>query len=880
LAFFSIGIMYQANKNQCIKTKFCYGYRHYLLFILLSLFTSFLSFSQVEDTLVTQDSTIIADDSLKFDIKKHQSSVDTEVKYGAKDSVLFDLKVKKAHLYTDAWIDYGDIRLEAAYIVIDFESKDIYARGIVDSTGKYLYRPVFKDGDQVYVADTMKYNFITKKGMSRGVLTSEKDGFIHGKVIVRDSQENIYVKGGMFTTCNLPDPHFHISANKIKIIPKKQIVTGPANLMIGEIKTPLFMPFGFFPTPETTSHGIIMPEYGESPDRGFFFRGMGYYFPINDHFDLKVTTDFYFRGSWGIGMQSNYSKRYRYNGNFAFNYNVNETGEKGLPNYSKTNDIQLIWLYNQSPKARPNQTFSANVRYITSSFLANNTLSMNSVAQNNANSSVNYSRMFFNGKLNTSINSNINQILSTQDVDLTLPNFTAALQRLTPFTNFTSKNKMLREFLKNLGFSYSGTFNNRIQVKEQNLFTVSALDSARNGASHSIPIATSFKAFKWFSVNPSFNINEYWHFRYQEQIFDIENNTIRQLDEVSEFNRLTDMRGAVSVNTRIYGLKQFKDKKLMGIRHLITPSLNYNWKPDYSETGRYGNREFVADSFGTLRSYNIFQNNASSLVSGGAQSAMGFSILNNLEIKVRVDDDTTGEGSKKIALIEGLTLSGNYNFAADSFQLSNIGISGFTNIANRLRLNFNGVFDPYHYISDTTDGFAREIRTSQYEYNVSKNIGKLMSFGGALAFSLNPDAFKSRRDERLNAMEEDYINRNIHEFVDFNIPWNFTFNYNFRLRNSHFESWMFTENTFNINGDISLTDNWKIVASTGYDFSLKKVNNTVFGFVRQLHCWEFTLDWNPLGSFRQFAFSIHARPGSLEALKLTRRRNWFDNTPR
>lgn len=879
------------------------GYQRVMRCLVMTIFKQFFlvcvlictvnfGFAQNDSLHIPNDSLVNAD-SLAFDIKNHKSSVDTEVKYGAEDSVLFDLKKKLAYLYKNAWIEYGAIRLEAAFIIIDFDSKDIFARGIVDdSTGKYRNSPIFKDGEQLYEADSMKYNFLSKKGLSKGVLTTEKDGFIHGSVIVRDSLEHIYVKDAKFTTCNLPEPHFHISAKKIKIIPKKQIVTGPANLMIGEIKTPLVVPFGFFPTPETKSHGIIMPQYGESPDRGFFFRGMGYYVPINDYLDVKVTGDFYFRGSWGLGIETNYAKRYRYNGNLAINYNRNETGERGLSNinigegtgglggfqpFNASNDIRILWTFNQSPKAKPNQTFSANVRYVTSSFLANNTLNMNSVAQNNANSSVNYIRTMFGGKLTTSINSNINQILSTQDVDITLPNFTATLQRLTPFSNFYSKNRMLKEFLKNLGFSYTGSFDNRIAVKEQNLFTRSALDSARNGASHSIPIATSFKAFKWFSVNPSFSMNEYWHFRYQQQFFNIETGQIEQQPEVSQFNRLTSLQGNVSVNTRIYGLKQFKDKKLMGLRHLITPSLDYRWKPDYTQMNKFGNREFIADSFGTIRTYNIFQNNASGRLSGGSQSAVGFSVLNNLEIKVRNDKDTTGEGSKKIAIIEGLTFNGNYNFAADSFQLSDISISGFTSIASRFRINYNAIFDPYRYVLDT---FGREIRTSQYEFAENNKLGKLMSFGGALSFSLNPDAFKSRKDDRLNAMEEDYINRNIHEFLDFNIPWNVSVNYNFRLRNSHFQSWDFTENTFNINGDLSLTDNWKIVASTGYDLSKKVVNNTVFGFVRQLHCWEFSLDWNPLGAFRQFAFSIHARPGSLESLKLTRRRNWYDNTPR
>ena len=416
----------------------------------------------IDSTSISKiDPDSISKDSISFSISNHQSDIEDQVEYDAEDSTILDLNAQKAYLYGKAQIIFQDIKLNADYIAIDFRTKDVFATGIVnDSTQNYIGRPAFDDDGKIYEADTMKYNFESKKGISYGVLTTEKDGYIHGKRVLRDSQENIYVKDAQFTTCNLPNPHFYIKADKINVIPGKQIITGPANVVIEGINTPLVVPFGFFPIPEKRKHGILFPTFGQSQERGYNLRGLGYYLPINDFFDVQIAGDIYFRGSWGFTLRSNYYKRYKYRGNLQFSFNRNEFGEPESPSFRVSNDYSLRWNYTKDAKSRPGSNFSANVNFVTSSFLKNNTTNYNDIISTNSNSSVSYSRGLFNRKINLSIASNINQNLSTGDLTMTLPQMTANMSRQMPFKSFNSKNKTLRSFLRNFGVSYQGTFRN------------------------------------------------------------------------------------------------------------------------------------------------------------------------------------------------------------------------------------------------------------------------------------------------------------------------------------------------------------------------------------------------------------------------------------
>jgi lipopolysaccharide assembly outer membrane protein LptD (OstA) len=827
-------------------------------------------------------------DSLAFNPSNHKSDLDAVVDYQADDSIVLDMPGKKAYLYGNAQILYDDIKLNADFIIIDFDNKDVFATGIInDTTKRYLGRPAFEDAGKVYEADTMRYNFESKKGISYGVLTTEKDGFIHGERVLRDSLENIYVKNARFTTCNLPDPHFYIKADKIKVIPQKQIITGPANLVIADINTPLVVPFGFFPIPEKRKHGILFPTFGESTDRGFNLRGLGYYVPINDFIDVQASADIYFRGSWGLTVRSNYNRRYRYRGNLQFSYNRNEFGEPESPSFSVSNDYNLRWNYVRDSKAKPGSNFSANVNFVTSSFLKNNTTNYQDIISTNSNSSVSYSRGFFNRKLNLSLASNMNQNLTTGALNLTLPQLTANVSRQMPFKNFDTKNETAKSFMRNLGISYQGTFRNEIQTVDTVLIagigeafgrpTVSTnpniLEDAKSGVSHSIPISTSFKALKWITVSPNFSFNEYWYLKTTEKTWDNVNDTLLVDNNIRGFDRAYSYRTSIGMSTILYGMKIFKkESPLQAIRHVMRPNISAVWNPDFNSGEENGFRSVQTDTPSVFSSYSIYENGSLGRPSNGPTASINFGIGNNLEIKVKSAKDTANGGVKKIKIIESLNFGSGYNFLADSFHLSIFRISGNTTILNKVRMTFSTSFDPYG--ADLTGDGTSTRRNTDYAWNTMDKLGHFTQSNLSIATNLNPDAFKRKTSDNVNDDELEFINNNMDNYVDFNLPWSLSLNYNFRaLTPALLESTITQSVTFR--GDIKLTENWKIEVNSGYDITNKEIAITSLNLFRDLHCWQMNFEWFPIGR-QMFSFGINVKSSTLQDLKLNRRRSWFD----
>jgi len=825
-------------------------------------------------------------DSLAFDIANNKSDLDDNVEYEADDSIILDLPNKKAYLYGNAKIFYQDVKLNADYIIIDFDKKDVFATGVIDdTTQKYAGRPAFEDAGKIYEADTMRYNFESKKGISYGVLTTEKDGFIHGERVLRDSLENIYVKDARFTTCNLPDPHFYISADKIKVVPRRQIITGPANLVIAEINTPLVVPFGFFPIPEKRKHGIIFPNFGESQEQGFNVRGLGYYFPISEYFDLQIGGDLYSRGSWAATIKSNYYRKYRYRGSLSFRYSNFKSGEPESSSYRVQSDYNLQWTYTRDGKAKPGTNFGANVRFVTRSFLKNNTTDYNDLISTNSNSSVNWSRGFFNRKLNLSVVSNMNQNLTTGELSMTLPQMTANVSRQMPFKNFKSKNKTAKSFLNNLGISYQGTFKNELNTIDSVLVsgigevfgrpTLNAPanlgDDFRNGASHSIPIATSFKAMKWITVSPSFSFNEYWNFQTVNRLYDSELDSLLVRD-INGFERAYSYRTSIGLSTILYGIKTFKkDKKLQAIRHVVRPNFSAVFNPDFSTGEENGNREYIDENLERI-SYNIFDNSIVGRSNLGKQASLNFGVGNNLEIKVLSAKDTANGGVKKIKIIESLNISSGYNFQADSFNLATFRISGNTTILNKIRMTFGSTYDPYTYVLDSTG--TRESRRSTYAFDKMNKLGHFVGSFLSISTNLNPEAFKKKDGKNVDERELEFINDNLQNYVDFNLPWSLNLNYNFRTGSNVFLENNVTQ-SLTFNGDIKLTDNWKIGVNSGYNITNKEISITSINLFRDLHCWQMNFEWFPIGR-QMFSFGINVKSSTLQDLKLNRRRSWFD----
>lgn len=859
---------------------------HKILITGLFCITSLYSIAQVSDSLIVSSDTINVD-SIGFSIANHQSEIEDQVSYDAQDSTILDLQQQKAYLYGNAQIIFQDIQLNAHYIAIDFNTKDVLATGVTnDSTQLYTGRPSFNDDGKIYEADTMKYNFETKKGISYGVLTTEKDGYIHGKRVLRDSLENIYVKDAQFTTCNLPNPHFYIKADKIKVIPGKQIITGPANLVIEGINTPLVVPFGFFPIPEKRKHGILFPTFGQSLERGYNLRGLGYYIPISDFFDVQIAGDIYFRGSWGATIKSNYYKRYKYRGNLQLSYNRNEFGEPESPSYRVSNDYSFRWNYTKDAKSRPGSNFSANVNFVTSSFLKNNTTNYNDIISTNSNSSVSYSRSLFNRKLNLNIASNINQNLSTGNLTMTLPQLTANVSRQMPFKNFNAKNKTLRSFMRNMGVSYQGTFRNEIRtidtiligsIQEQlsgrpSILSKSLADATKNGISHRIPISTSFKALKWITVSPNVSFDEYWYLETTEKTWDDVNDTLLT-NAVKGFNRAISYRTSVGLSTILYGMKIFnKERKLQAIRHVVRPNISAVWSPDFSQGEENGYRSVQTDTPQVFSTYSIYEDGLLGRPSSRPQASLNFGIGNNLEIKVKSEKDTTNGGIKKVKIIENLNLTSGYNFLADSFQLSTFRITGNTTILEKIRMTFGTTFDPYEW--QLSEDGKQSYRRKDYALNTMKTLGHFTQSNLSISTNLNPEAFKRKTSSTANEQELEFINNNLDDYVDFNIPWSLNINYNMRAtRPVLLEQNIMQSITFN--GDIKLSENWKIGINSGYDITKKELSLTSLNFFRDLHCWQMNFEWFPIGR-QMFSFGINVKSSTLQDLKLNRRRSWFD----
>lgn len=846
------------------------------VFALIALFVCSVVQGQTDSTLATSDTT--GRDSMLISLPVSKGGLKQQVKYKATDSVRFSLRESKVYLYGNAEVIYGDMQLNAAFIEVDFKTNDLHATGVKDSTGKLTDKPRFQSQGKDYTADEMWYNFKTKKGISSGVITTESDGFVRGEKFLKDSADNIFVRNATFTTCRAPHPHFWIEAGKFKIVPKKQVVSGPANLVIEGVNTPLFVPFAFFPISQNRSKGLVFGTYGETQDRGFFLANWGYYVPVNDYFDLKLTADYYFRGSYGFHLVSRYRKRYRFNGQFGFDYNKNYFGEKESPDFTVSNDYALRWNYQRDAKARPGSSFSANVNFVTRNQLRNNSNEVNDILATNANSSVNYAKSFLNRKINLSASGRLDQNLSTGDLNMRLPDVNLNLVRVQPFKDLPgSRNK--KGYLRNLGFSYQTLVQNSLKINQDSILETGrntfrlrpdVRDNMKFGIKHSVPISTSFKALKYFNLSPTASFTDFWYFRTIAKRW--ENDTL-VTETVDGFERASTFSTGLSLNTTIFGYKQFKKGKIYAIRHVMRPTLSAQWSPAYNEQERAGFRMVQTDTSGTRTWYSIFEEGLLGRPGGGANGSLNLGIGNNLEMKVRSERDTSNGGIRKIKIIESFNVSTGYNFLADSLNLNQIGLSGNTTLFEKVTLSFGGGLDPYGFAYDSTA--RRNVRINQFTVQDGK-LARLTNARVSMSTNLNPQALKRKTGPGINESELEVINAYSQYFVDFSIPWSLNLSYSFNYFRS-FDEEPAKEQTMTFNGDIKLTDNWKIGFSSGYNFKRKESTLTRVDFFRDLHCWEFSFGWIPTGTFRRFDFVIRVKSSTLQDLKLTRRGFWYDN---
>jgi lipopolysaccharide assembly outer membrane protein LptD (OstA) len=820
-----------------------------------------------------------------------KEALDAKVDYKAIDSTLFDLVNKKVFLYGDAEINYNDINLKAAYIEINFEKNEVYATGMPDSTGKMVGIPVFKQGDQSFKSQVMRYNFRSKKGFISKVITEDGSGYLHGETVKKMGDDIVNISKGSYTTCNLEDhPHFEFRYNKSIVIPKKRIVTGPAYLTVEGVPTPLALPFGWFPNKENQRSGILIPTFGESKERGFYFEGAGYYLYINDYLDFKITADIFTLGSWAVRPGFSYKKRYKYSGSANFTYAINVTGVKETPNYSKKRDFSIKWTHRQDPKARPNSTFSADVNIVSSTLNKYNPSTTQDYLSNTFRSSIAYQTNFA-GKYFLTINAAHDQNTLTRIVNVTLPELTFSVNRFNPFSS--AKRIGRAKWYNNITMNYNLNARNTVTAPDSVILTSEALNLMRNGIQHSLPISSPVKLFKYFNWTNSISMNDKMYFESYRQywsndtIFSEADTIIGYMveDTINGFNNVFDYGYSSSLSTKVYGMIQFGKKfPINAIRHVLTPTVSFTYRPDFS-SDFWNYYDSYIDKNGKEQKYSKYEGSLYGGPPSGKSGRINFSFANNLEMKIRSRKDTI-TGTKKMGLLDNFTISFSYDFARDSLKWSPLSLSGRTRLFKNFDISYNSSLDPY--ILDSTG--TRNL--NQTEWSVNHKLLRLENTNWSLSLNwrVTSDILKKKEETpapapvtTANEAEVQEIKLNPDEYIDWSIPWDLTFSYSFRYGAVHsypdyvYEKTTTIVQTLGVSGNISITPKWKVGFRTGWDFEDNDLSYTSISIYRDLHCWEMRFNWIPTGTQQSWNFTINAKASILQDLKLNKKKDFRDN---
>lgn len=858
------------------------------LILLFSVVTGiYTSEAQIADTLTTDslqkpldvsDSILVDQDSLNPTDSiiadslpaKRQSTLDYVVEYQSDDSMRVDLKSQRVYLYGNAVAIYGDIELKADFIEISLEASELWATGLPDSTGEIAGTPVFTQGDQTFEAHEMRYNFKSKRGLSKHVKTEESGGYLHGETVKRDTGEIVYIKDGMYTTCEYDDPHFHIHAGKLKVIPKDKIVTGPAYLSIAGVPTPLAVPFGFFPNSQDRANGIIVPTWGESQRQGFYLGRGGYYFGLGDYMDFALTGDIYTRGSWAGYLDSRYAKRYRFNGNYSIEYVKARFSEKGYPDYSENGTYNVRWLHKQDPKANPGSSFSADVNAGSSKNYRNNILAdQNNFLRSQLNSSVRYSKSFANTPFSLSVAATGNQNTQTEFVTVKAPQASFNMARIFPFkgktpaptTSFKSK-----AGIDKIGMNASVDLSNELSGREDTLFNNHdnrMLKSMENGVRASSTVSTNIKLLKYITLSPSTTHRLVGTRTTIEKEWNADSNRVDQR-RVNGIDGFYDGSASLTLSTVVYGTYQYKSEIIKAMRHQVTPSASISYKPDYSKPFWGYFNEVQSDSIGNTASYSIFEGSIYGQPSAQENGVINLSLNNTFEIKVRNLKDSTEKGEdKKLKLLDAFNFNTNYNLAKDSLNWNPLNIAVRTQVVRGLQVNANATLDPY-----AVNANGRRINT--FEFDQSGKLGRWTAANVAFGYTIQPKSAKKKQEEKSNMLSD--ANLYYNDFIDFDMPWSATINYNIRYTNNGV-----SENVsqiIDLRAETNLTRNWRISARTGYDIRENDITFSSFDIYRDLHCWEFSIGFVPFGSRQNYNFQINVKSAILQDLKLNRRRQF------
>ncbi len=806
-------------------------------------------------------------------IKISKDALPAKVVTQAKDSAIMDVANNRFLLFGAAELQYEDIVLQSGKLDYNQSNQQIKALPALDSNHAISNKkPLFKQGAESFTYDSLLYNFKLKKAIVRNAHSQYGEGFVISDQVKRNADQSIYGWQNVYTTCSLEHPHFGIRAKKIKVIPDKIIATGAANLMIADIPTPLFLPFGVFPIAKQQSSGFKIPGYTMEAQRGLGITNGGYYFNLNRHIDLLFLTNIYSKGSWGASAISNYNKRYHYNGGISLSYAYNKIGEAYESSSSLTKDFMINWRHQVDAKATPGINFSANVVAGTSSYYANNSYSANQILNNQYQSNISFSKNWINKPYSLTISARHSQNTRTRQVNVTLPEMNFYLGSFNPFQN---KKSATTHWYDKINMSYNMTMLNQLTFYDTS-FNINAvsLSDFRNGMKHVLPIGFSTNILRFFNFSTNINYTEYWLTERNTKSF---NDLTAKIDTVNQYGLFAarDLSASATISSRIYGVHFFKKGKIAGIRHVITPSIGAGFIPDYA-TAPF-NYYYLSRMDTSQRRY-YMSPYEKSLIGvpglnqyGKINSSINFNIQNNLQLKVRNGKDSAS-GTKNVSIIDGLSFSSAYNVAADSFNWSVITAGFRTNLFQHIGIAAGAVYDPYAY--DYVNGRRRP----QLLWNENGQLAKLASAN----MSLNASFHSSQKDTKVKDKENNRLlsNNGYSNYIDFNIPWNLTMAYSINLSKSptktiNKDTLVFSQ-TLMMSGDFNLTKNFKIAFSSGYDFIYKQLTFTSIDIYRDLHCWEMRINAIPFGPRKSYSFTLNVKSAILQDLKLLRRRDFRD----
>ena len=849
-------------------------------------------------------------DSLAADTTKKKEPLDAPVIYEASDSIVFT-KEGYAHLYGEGKVNYQNIELTSAVITMNMDSSTVYATGVTDTAGVETGSPIFKDGETPYESKIMRYNFKTKKGFINSIVTQQGEGYVTSEEGKKGANDEIYMRHGKYTTCdNHEHPHFYLKLSMAKVRPKKNVVFGPAQLVVEDVPLPIAVPFGFFPFNSSYSSGFIMPTYGDEMNRGFYLRDGGYYFAISDQMDLIVLGEVFTKGSWGLSAASNYNKRYKFSGSFNASYLVTKTGEKNMPDYSVSKDFRIQWSHRQDAKANPNSSFSASVNFATSSYDRSSLSSLynpQQYSQNTKASSVSYSRNFPEIGLNISGAFNITQNTRDSSLSMTLPDVNISLNRIYPFKRKKSAGD--ERWYEKISLQYTGSITNSISTKDNLLFKT-PLTQWENGMQHKIPVSATFNLFKYINIVPSFNYTERWYLRKVKQSYDASPTSRDHVkrDTINGFNRLYDYNLSLQMNTKLYGMYKplFMKSKELQIRHVFTPTVSYTYTPDFGKS-RYGYYDTYTytDEDGEVRTveYSPYEGAVYGYPGKNMSQNISFSIDNNIEMKMKSDKDTTGY--KKISLIDQLGASLSYDVANKKW--SDLSMNLRLKLTKSYTFNMNASFATYAYQFDENGNVVVGDRT-EWSYG---RFGRFQGYSGSFSYTLNNDTFKklfgkkeedeknkdnkgkeeNEDEETEEETEEQNNNSNMRKtekasvdsdgYLAFKLPWSVSLSYSYSIREDRSKDiniktmrypYSLTH-SLNVSGNFKIGSRWNMTYSTGYDFTSKEMSMTTLNITRDLHCFNMSCGL-VFGPFTSYNFSIRANSSMLtDALKWDQRSN-------